>query len=132
MAIEFEVKLSDGVTKVAISAAQQVDVLAKQMKSLQNAIIKTNALGDSDAMSKLKEKYSLLNAEFMKLGGPSLQATAAQEKEQAKLAKEMAKVAAAQEKSAAAQAASEMPHLLFMELPHEPRDWARALLQKLS
>jgi pimeloyl-ACP methyl ester carboxylesterase len=35
-------------------------------------------------------------------------------------------------KSAAAQAASEMPHLLFMELPHEPRDWARALLQKLS
>ncbi|MEY5061180.1 MAG: hypothetical protein RIS45_1101 [Planctomycetota bacterium] len=107
MAIEFEVKLSDGVTKVAISAAQQVDVLAKQMKSLQNAIIKTNALGDSDAMSKLKEKYSLLNAEFMKLGGPSLQATAAQEKEQAKLAKEMAKVAAAQEKSAAAQAAKQ-------------------------
>jgi pimeloyl-ACP methyl ester carboxylesterase len=35
-------------------------------------------------------------------------------------------------KSAAVQAASEMPHLLFMELPHEPRDWARALLQKLS
>ncbi len=35
-------------------------------------------------------------------------------------------------KPAAAQAASEMPHLMFVELPSEPRDWARVLLQKLS
>jgi hypothetical protein len=35
-------------------------------------------------------------------------------------------------KSAAVQAASEMPHLLFVELPREPQDWAHALLQKLT
>ena len=43
MALEFEIKLSDGVSSAAGSAAHQVDVLTKQMRGLQAAMIKANA-----------------------------------------------------------------------------------------
>ena len=101
MAIEFEVKLSDGVSAPALSAADKIGVLSKQLQTLQTAMYKANVLGESDSLDKMKAKYSKLNAEFQKLGGPGVVALAAQEKAQSKLAKELDKAAAAQAKAAA-------------------------------
>lgn len=69
MAIEFEVKLSDGVTAPAGSAAHQVDVLSRQLRSLQTQMIKANALGNEKAFAKAAGDYGKLSAQVEQLGG---------------------------------------------------------------
>lgn len=69
MAIEFEVKLSDGVTAPAGSAAHQVDVLQRQLRSLQTQMIKANALGNEKAFAKAAGDYGKLSAQVEQLGG---------------------------------------------------------------
>lgn len=72
MALEFEIKLTDGVSAAAGSAAHQVDVLTKQMRGLQTAMIKANALGKEDAFKKAAATYDLLANKVEKLGGISM------------------------------------------------------------
>jgi hypothetical protein len=69
VAIEFEVKLSDGVTAPAGSAAHQVDVLQRQLRSLQTQMIKANALGNEKAFAKAAGDYGKLSAQVEQLGG---------------------------------------------------------------
>lgn len=69
MALEFEIKLSDGVSAAAGSAAHQVDILTKQMRGLQTAMIKANALGNEKAFQKAANDYQRLGKEVDKLGG---------------------------------------------------------------
>lgn len=78
MAIEFEVKLSDGVTAPAGSAAHQVDVLTRQLRSLQTQMIKANALGNEKAFNKAAESYGKLSAQVEQLGGVRLPKATAQ------------------------------------------------------
>lgn len=64
MALEFEVKLKDGVTVPAGSAAHQVDVLQRQMRTLQTQMIKANALGNEKAFGKAASAYQKVGAQI--------------------------------------------------------------------
>ncbi len=72
MALEFQVKLADGVSTPAGSAAHQVQVLTQQMKSLQTQMIKSNALGNDKAFQKAAGDYQKLGAQVDKLGGSGM------------------------------------------------------------
>ena len=80
MALEFEIKLSDGVSSAAGSAAHQVDVLTKQMRGLQAAMIKANAIGDERGFSKAASSYQMMGKEVAKLGGALPKTTDAQKR----------------------------------------------------
>jgi len=69
VAIEFEVRLADGVTAPAGSAAHQVDVLSRQLRGLQTQMIKANALGNEKAFTKAAGDYGKLSAQVEQLGG---------------------------------------------------------------
>lgn len=62
MALEFDIKLKDGVSDAAMSAAKQVQLLNKQMLGLQNAMVKANALGDEKSINKLSDQYKKLGS----------------------------------------------------------------------
>ena len=78
MAIEFEVKLSDGVSAPAGSAAHQVDVLSRQLRSLQTQMIKANALGNEKAFNRAADSYGKLSAQVEQLGGIRMPKASAQ------------------------------------------------------
>lgn len=67
MAIEFTVQLNDKTSDVAGSAAHQVQVLSKELQSLQEQMIKANALGDSQKFSKLSGDYGKLSDSLEKV-----------------------------------------------------------------
>lgn len=69
MAIELEVKLKDGVSVPAGSAAHQVDVLTRSLKSMQTAMIKAQALGDDKRFNRLGAQYQKMAEQVQSLGG---------------------------------------------------------------
>lgn len=69
MAIEFEVKLSDGVTAPAGSAAHEVDVLQKALRGLQSQMLRANAVADDKAYQRAGERYQKAMARLQELGG---------------------------------------------------------------
>ena len=60
MAIELEVKLKDGVSVPAGSAAHQVDVLTRSLRAMQSQMVKAQALGDDKRFNRLATEYKKL------------------------------------------------------------------------
>lgn len=75
MAIELEVKLKDGVSAPAGSAAHQVDVLTRQLRSLQSQMIKANALNDDKSFNRAAASYRKISDQIQALGGQQSKTT---------------------------------------------------------